>query len=72
MRMFQVQGQGRYACCACTVLCARTLSSPQSGGTNSMMFFTVAAAQSTCGSRGSPHAVRHKGSYKLATKGTKG
>ena len=40
---------------------AHTPSSPPSGGTNSMILFTVAAVQSTCGSRGSPHAVSIKG-----------
>ena len=40
---------------------AHTPSSPPSGGTNSMILFTVAAVQSTCGSRGSPHAVSMKG-----------
>ena len=40
---------------------AHTPSSPPSGGTNSMILFTVAAVQSTYGSRGSPHAVSMKG-----------
>ena len=58
---------------------AHTPSSPPSGGTNSMIFFTVVAVQSTCGSRRSLHAVsmtdrqrRHRSDLSERPSGTAG